>query len=392
MRIALLANPDNLHSRRWIEFLRRRGHELLVIADPHTQTRPENVRIAVPRWNLATNILAFKLTPQPHGNSIWKYLHYRPILREFAPEIVHGFEAYYNGLATAWAGDYPKVLTPWGKDVQHDAFQGPLWRWIVRRSLEGVDVITTNDETMPEFLEMKFGVPRAKTNPFSWGVDLAIFNPGHASAAGEWRRKLDIPSDSPVVFSPRKFHPYWGAERVIAAIPEILTAHPAAVFVLLAPEDEHGFRAAMKRRLEAEGISRSVRWIEEWLAPEQMAELFNLSDLFISVPQTDLLAMTVLEGMACGSMPALSNLNSYRKHAAPEMGDGRNAVVLEKNTPGALSRAVCTILADPARRREAAKFNIARMTELENAEINMAKIETVYRAAIEAWKRKRRSS
>ena len=104
MRLALLANPDNVHVQRWAKFLAGRGHEILLIADPHTSTRIEGVETRLARWNLLTNVLAFKLTPRPHGNSLWKAVHYRPILRRFRPDVVHGFEAYYNGLATAWAG------------------------------------------------------------------------------------------------------------------------------------------------------------------------------------------------------------------------------------------------------------------------------------------------
>ena len=33
MRVTLLANPENIHVRRWIAFLIRRGHELTVVTD-----------------------------------------------------------------------------------------------------------------------------------------------------------------------------------------------------------------------------------------------------------------------------------------------------------------------------------------------------------------------
>jgi len=380
MRIALLANPDNVHVQRWVDFLRARGHELLVIADPHTHARLPDVDIEIPKWGVLSNILAFRLTPKPHGNALWKWLHYRPIIRRFNPDVVHGFEAYYNGLATAWSGGFPTVLTPWGKDVHHDAFKGPLWKWIVTRALRGVDLITTNDDSMQDYLNREFGIAREKVQPFSWGVDLSIFNPDHGDAADDLRGELGIGERDPVVFSPRKFHPYWGAEIIVQAIPKILARRPSLKIILLAP-DEDEFKSEMMARIETMGVASSVRWIESRVEPRRMAELFNLADAFISIPRTDLLAMTVLEGMACGCFPILLDHPAYRKHAPRQAGNEMNAIMLPEATPEALATAVEEAIHGNESRFAAADYNVERMMKTEDAAENMLQIEAVYERA-----------
>lgn len=390
MKIALLANPDHLHVQRWTDFLHRRGHQILIVADPHARAELPGVETHRAEWKFLSNLLAFRLTPAPHGNSLWKCLHYRPIIQRFGPDVVHGFEAYYNGLATAWAGPYPKVLTPWGKDVHFDAFQGRLWHWIVRRAVRGVDCLTTNDETMPAYLAEVFGVPPERTIAFSWGVDLGVFNPGQASGAAEWRTRLDISESAPVIFSPRKFNPYWGSEAIIEAVPAVLAEIPEAIFVFMATEDRAGFRSAMQARAGELGVAPSVRWIEQWIRPDQMADLYNLAQAFVSIPHTDLLAMSVLEGMACGCLPILADHPAYGRHVRHETGCGPNALLLPEISPPALAEAIIKGLGDAPLRESAAKFNADRMKTLEDASVNMAKIEDVYAAAIERFNAKQR--
>ena len=353
MRITLIANPDNLHVRRWIDFLAGRGHELTLVTDPFTAARPAACRsIVLPRWNLLTNILAYKLTPKPYGNNLWKFLHVRPLVRASRPEVVHGFEAFNNGLATAWAGPYPRVLTPWGVDVHHDAFASPLGRFCVTRAVRGVDMVSTNDETLATFLAERFGVAPERVRAFTWGVDLDIFSSTLSGAAQRWRRELDIPAAAPVVLSSRNFLAYWGIDLLLDAVPAVLRERPEAVLVFLrGAGGDPEYLAAARRRAQTEGWAGSVRFVERVLEPAELAGLFNLAEAFVSIPRTDLLAQTVLEGMACGCLLVLADHVQYRKHARP----GENAVVLKAYSAAGVAGALLEALGNaPLREGRAA--------------------------------------
>lgn len=386
MRIALLANPDSVHTRRWVRFLSERGHVLLLIADPHTTHRPEGAETVVPRWGAISNAVAFGLTPRPHGNALWKFLHYRPLIRRFAPDVVHGFEAYYSGLATALAGPYARVLTPWGKDVEHDADKGPVWRTIIGQSLRRSDRISTNDETLTDLLVHKFDVDRRKIACFSWGADPKLFHPGLDAEAVAWRDRLEIPPDAPVIFSPRRFDPYWGADLLMDAVPTVARENPGAVFVILAGFADEPFLESGIRKLKDAGLEPRVRWIREAVSPGAMGALFNMSDVFVSLPRTDLLASTVIEGMACGCYPILSDLPAYARHAPLAAAGGRNSRIVFERTGRAVAEAILQSVSPEfaAQRRAAGEFNASRMAMLEDANVNMARMERVYSDAIKA--------
>jgi len=51
--------------------------------------------------------------------------------------------------------------------------------------------------------------------------------------------------------------------------------------------------------------------IEDVIPLEKMAELYNISDFFISIPNSDELSAAILEGMACENIPILTDLEAY---------------------------------------------------------------------------------
>lgn len=379
MRITLLANPDSLHVRRWVEFLAGRGHTLTMVTDPFTRYRPPECRVLVPHWTPWTNLLAFRLTPRPYGNDRWKHLLYRPLVRESKPDVVHGMEAFNYGLATALCGPYPKVLTPWGKDVHHDADASWIAGRMIRRALHGVDVISTNDETMGEHLARRFGLNPERVRAFSWGVDLDVFNPGQQFLARRWQRDLEIPKGATIILSPRNFIPHWGSELLMDAIPKVLRERPEALFIILrGAAGQAETLAAAQRRAEAEGYAHALRFIDRTLTNTEMAGFFNLADLFVSVPKTDLLSQTILEGMACGCLPILSDQPAYYKHIRP----GQNGLVLKEYAAEALAGAILEGIGDKALRQRAYTENPSLIAQHENWYVNALKIEDVYVEAI----------
>lgn len=389
MRITLLSNPNIIHTQRWLSWLLGRGHTVSIVTDPGVDfTPPEGCQLLKPRWNLLTNILAYRLTyPRRYATSRWKHLHYRGLIRQTRPDLVLGMEALQNGYATAMAGPYPKVLMPWGKDVHHEADQHPFANRMVTRALHAADAITGTDPDLAEYLPRRFGVDPARIHAFTWGIDLGIFTPDLAGEAAQWRERLSVPPGAPVIFSPRNFHPYWGRELVLGAIPEVLVRHPDAVFVILRGRSSQSSEGDEARKLiEATGHGANVRMVDEVLAPRQIAELFSLATAFISVPRTDFMAQTILEGMACGCLPVVADRPTYKTH----LRGGENALVLEEDTVPALARALDRALTDQALRTTAAEINIERMRQHEDWQRNALKIEEVFAMAIENFARANR--
>ncbi len=144
MRIAYLGDPNNPHTRRWVEFFTQRGHTCAIFCDQAADLPLEGVEIVCPQMSLAHKALAFKVVRHPYSNNLFKAGPYARAVRYWGPDIVHGFEALAFGYAAAACRCGPMVLTPWGNEIFEWAKTSKLAGYLVTKALEGATVITTN--------------------------------------------------------------------------------------------------------------------------------------------------------------------------------------------------------------------------------------------------------
>lgn len=310
MHIAYLAELNNPHTQRWVAWFARRGCRVSVLCDQPGPRPHPNVEVFHPQWSLPAEILAFKLFPKPFGNNAFKWLAYKPMIRRLKPDVIHAMEALGYGYTLARCSPGARVLTPWGNDIFHDPKRSRIARYLVTCGLRAADIISTNMPNLAEYLEKEFQIPTGKVKAFSWGVELDRFNPHDREASRrELRAEWGIPLDAPVMISARRFDPYWGAEEIVSAAVEITGRNQDCYFVILrAGGDEDYFERMARQKLTGD----RVRFVDRYLSPQQMAQHLQASDVFLSCPHTDLLSISVVEGMACGAVPVVSDLPAYQ--------------------------------------------------------------------------------
>ncbi len=378
MKLCYLGNIDNVHTRRWVSYFASKGHETYLLGDRPYSSGLENVTIITPEMNFPTKVLAFRLFPRPFGNNVYKALPYRREVRRIRPDLVHGFEALGYGFALAHCGPYPKVLTPWGNDVYDWPKRSRLARWLVKSALQGADAISTNHPALASYLVPEFGIPRDKVVSFSWGVDLTVFKQGYAEEVAALRRELEIAADAPVVVSNRQMNAYWGIEEIVRAVPRVVEEFPSAVFVFLRGSGTAEYESAMRRLAEDERVARNIRFVSEFISPRQMAVFLNMAHMFVSVPYTDLLSISVLEGMACGAIPVLSELDAYKTRVQDE----ENGFYVPVRDPAAVAKRVIYCLKHPELREHIAKQNREIVSTQDNWETNAQAMEALYQQLI----------
>lgn len=383
MKICYLAEINNVHTRRWIQYFAGLGHEILVLSDNLPDNIIPHVKIIRPEMNLFTKILAFKIHPKPYGNYSFKWIPYRKEVNKFKPDIVHAMEALGYGLTMALCGSYPKILTPWGNDIFYDPFHSKIAGFHVRKALKAATIISTNHPTLGDYLQEAFHTPKDKVKCFSWGIDLKIFNPHKQKKAREMRNYLKIPYNVPVVMSNRTLAEYWGSREIMNAIPLILKESPKMHFIVIRGSGREEFYKEMISFLKRHGADKNVRIINEKISPEKMAGLLNLSDIFVSVPYTDLLSVSVLEGLACGAIPVVSDLAAYKNRIV----DGVNGFFVPLKDAPAISDKVLHIIKNIKMRNKIQEKNWRIIRENDNWEKCAPKMISIYEEAIKNYKR-----
>ena len=383
MRLALLATVDNPHVIRWIQFLVRQPEiSLHVLCDVPVKTRPEDVAIVHPEMNLLTKIVAFKLFPGPLGNNVFKFLPYRKELRRIKPDIIHGIEVLGYGAAAVLSGmDIPTVVTPMGNDIFEWPERSRIAHYLVRLSLKKADIITTNMPNLADFLHQRFHIPAEKVRAFSWGVDTEIFHPGYEDEVRKLREQLRIPDGAAVVISNRQMQKYWGIENVVRSAPLILKNSSRPVyFIFLRGSGSLEFEDAMKDLCTQIGIRENTRFIGEFITPEQMAVYLNCADVFISLPRSDLLSISVLEGMACGCTPILANLPAYHTRIT----HGENGFLVPPDAHDVIAEYAVRAMEDPDIRRQFAARNVEIIKEHDSWSHNAHHMLEIYKALLRA--------
>lgn len=375
MRIAYLGDPSNPHTRRWVNHFSNLGHSCAIFCDPPILKPFEGVEIICPRMGLARKAIAFKLVHDPYSNNRFKAGPYGAAVRRWHPDIIHGFEALEYGYSTvAWRG-VPRVLTPWGRDIFDWPKKSKLASFLVRRALRGATVISTNAPGLEDFLEIEYGIDPVHVECFSWGMDSRIFHPNLTEESQAFARRAGVPEGARVVLSPRTMEPYWGVGLLADALGQIVQrVGPNVVAVFLRDYGDGDYEAELRNRISAAGLTPNARFVSEPLEPSEFAAAFNLAELFFSAPETDLLAVSILEGMACGCPPVLADLPYY--HCRVQ--DNENGFFLKERTPAAVADTIVRAMAEPQRLADIGRRNAEQIAKTDDWRQCARKMEEIY--------------
>jgi glycosyltransferase involved in cell wall biosynthesis len=160
-------------------------------------------------------------------------------------------------------------------------------------------------------------------------------------------------------------------DQVIMAMPEVLTRVPAARLLVGGEGALEGQLRDLAGRLDVEGaveFTGTASW------PAGLAERLAKAAVYVSVPSSEGASVTLLEAMAAGAYPVVSDLPGNREWVS---GEGGALVPVRQIAP--LAEALATGLLDPARRTSAAKHNWKVIEERGLWDVNMGRMEKAYR-------------
>src|SRR5262249_23020025 len=144
VRIATLGNAAVVHTQRWVEYFRARGHEVQV-------------------WSLEPGPAGLSARPLP-ASSLPQFIRYplaapalRRALDSFQPDLVDAHYVPNYGLLGVLSGRRPLAVTAWGSDLLVMG-RGPWRRARVRFVLERADLVLTDAEN-PAAAARALGAP-----------------------------------------------------------------------------------------------------------------------------------------------------------------------------------------------------------------------------------------
>ncbi|GAB4536613.1 MAG: glycosyltransferase [Anaerolineae bacterium] len=351
-RIAYFADASNIHTRRWVSHFARQGYEAHVFS-----FRPGEIPGATVHFIDAGPV-------QAEGGN-WHYLLHLPTLRRelrcLQPVLLHAHYLTSYGLLGALSGYRPLFLTAWGSDVLVAPRRSLAYRILLHFTLARADLVTSDAEVMSREI-MHYGLPADRLLTVPLGVDRRLF---HIEGR-------DWPACGRQLISTRYLVPNTNLGTVLAALGQARHRVTDLRLDVVGDGPEWPHLEAMARHLEVDGI---VRWRGE-IEHDHLPALLREADLYVALTLSDSTSVSLLEAMACGVFPIVSDLPANREWIEP----GVNGLLVPSHDKQILADAIYHIAYDPTLRRRAALHNLELIAERGDWEKSMNQVEAFYRS------------
>jgi glycosyltransferase involved in cell wall biosynthesis len=238
--------------------------------------------------------------------AMWKNVQIlRKIIQEEQPDIIHVHQANAYGFITALAnrGRRPLVVTTWGSDVltlPHTSF---LHRWMVQYILRSADAITADAQFMADAIHGLIGqVPVTVAN---FGVEIQNIEEGK-------ERKN-------IIYSNRMHESLYQIDQIIQQLAPFLSKNPEWKLRIAAS----GSQTENLQNLAKENLPEGSFEFLGFQAGKDNQQNYLQSKVYVSIPTTDGTSISLLESLAYGCLPIVSDLPANREWIQ----DGVNGII-----------------------------------------------------------------
>ncbi len=306
----------------------------------------------------------------------WQRARVRRIIERTQPDLVHAMRIPFEGMLAAEAVRelaVPLVLSVWGNDFTMGAASSRAFEKLTRRALaraDGLHPDCERDLRLARGLGFSSDKP-SMVLPGYAGVRTDLFYPGQRDRNLIDRFALD--NVGAVVINPRGMKPYVRNDTFFQAIPIVLARRPGTIF-LGAMMQGNGEAQEWIKKL---GIGSSVRLLP-YVSQTEMAQLFRLADVTVSVTEHDGTPNSLLEAMATGVFPVVGDVESVREWIE----DGINGLVCEQGRPDSLAAAILRAIDDTALREAARDRNRQLIVERADFQRGMAVAASFYKHVV----------
>jgi len=242
----------------------------------------------------------------------------KKIMSDFKPSVIHAHQANSVGFITSLANKkkIPQVITTWGDDVLIFPKKNFVFRMLARISLNYSHAITADAQIMKTAIEEFVG--RKDVVVANFGIDIDQIEP--------------VAKEN-IIYSNRLHDPLYNIDQLILGVKEFLKKNTSWKLIIAG----NGSMTEYLKELAEQNLPAESYEFVGFVSSEKNQSNFLKSTIFISIPNTDGTAISLLEAMAFGCLPILSDLPANKEWVT----DGVNGIIVkDKNLSNALNQAM----------------------------------------------------
>lgn len=219
-------------------------------------------------------------------------------IKTFKPSVIHIHQANSISFLTLIASRryaIPTIITAWGSDVLFTPHSGWLYKKLVEYNLRNADYFTSDSQYMAE--EMQRLMPSKK-------LDITIANFGINVNAEQ------VPKEN-IIYSNRLHKKLYRIDKVIEAFDRFqkIRKNEKWKLVIAGTGNE---TEKLRDLVHTLGREEDIEFIG-WVNARLNSDYYNKATFFVSIPESDATAISLLEAMAAGCIPVVSDLPANRE-------------------------------------------------------------------------------
>jgi glycosyltransferase involved in cell wall biosynthesis len=269
------------------------------------------------------------------------------------PDVVVGHFVPNYGFLAALLGRHPAVCVVWGSDVLINAARSRFHLWRARFTLERLDLVLVDAELAARKIA-DLGIRPRRMETLTFGVDVDRFRPPAGTRP-----------DPPVVLSIRQLLPIYRVDLLVRAVPLILKRARAAFQVRIVGQGSE--RPRLAALADSLGVGDRITFVGGGLDESRLIEEIQRASIYVSTSASDTTSVSLLEAMACGVPPVVSDIAGNREWIT----NGENGILVSLDGPDALADGIVELLERPERGVRFAERNLRLVRSKANWARNM---------------------
>lgn len=231
------------------------------------------------------------------------------IIRDRNIDIVHAHQAVTHAYIAAKAvkkTKTPLIVTIWGSDIllvpRKSIFHKLMSRYILKKASH----LTMDAAFLQDHME-EIARRKLQSTIVTYGVDIPD--------------KVNITDKEDIFYSNRLLEPIYNIDLIINTFSNFVSSKEYNGYKLVIAGNG-SLEQSMKELAEKKNIADQVIFAG-WLNKEQNHEFYQKTRFFVSVPESDGTSVSLLEAMAYGCIPIVSDLPANREWVK----DGYNGII-----------------------------------------------------------------
>ena len=353
MRICFIALGEFTHVDAYIDYFVKRGHETHFVA-----LAPGPAR-SVPTYNVGCNGRLSKLLGK--FSYLPSMLRARKVVRTLKPDIVHAHFATSAGLAARVVNIHPWIVTAHGSDVTLGV-RSRLWRKILQRIFLEADCVNVVSDELREMV-LGLGTPPEKIETFTFGIDTQLFRFNE--------RTFVDPAEPLRLICTRRLEAVYDHATIIRSIAILKERGIRLTLTIIGDGIIRQSLESLASELRIKDQITFAGSVANSLLPASLAQ----NDIYLSASTRDGTSLCLLEAMASGVYPVVSDITANRawiKH-------GCNGALHKVGDPQSLAECLSNAIRKPEDFKGALLHNRALVVKNADRATNMTRLENLYR-------------